>query len=81
MVYANEGKRLRDPEKDMGLQVERKSGTCTMVLRGSSSNNNNNNNLSCGNPQPEAIGHTRTSLQPRQLGNDSLLNMVSWILG
>ena len=47
-----------------------------------------------GNPQPEAIGHTRTclqpesggrhractvtmhSLQPRQLGNDSLLNMV-----
>ena len=43
----------------------------------------------CGNPQLEAIGHTRTclqpesggrsimhSLQPCQLGNDSLLNMV-----
>ena len=41
-----------------------------------------------GNPQPEAIGHTRTclqenpgagtmhGLQPCQLGNDSLLNMV-----
>ena len=31
-------------------------------------NNNNNNNLSCGNPQPEAIGHTRTCLQPESWG-------------
>ena len=50
--------------------------------------NDNNNNLSCGDPDLEAIGHTRTclqpesgagtmhSLQPSQLGNDSLLNMV-----
>ena len=29
---------------------------------------NNNNNLSCGNPQPEAIGHTRTCLQPESGG-------------
>ena len=41
-----------------------------------------------GNPQPEVIGHTQTCLQPefggsdmhrvqpRQLGNDSILNMV-----
>ena len=49
--------------------------------------------LSCGNPQAEAIGHTRTclqpesgagtmhSLQPCQLGNDSFPNIYRYIYG
>ena len=44
------------------------SGVVSIRLKMSVFNNNNNNNLSCGNPQPEAIGHTRTCLQPESGG-------------